>query len=259
MAVFVTAFAIAGWWLSRGVERLAAAVELSTGTLDSAENSIDAVTGVVESVLTGLEAAEALAGDLEAAGNDAAAITSDVGGLTGDRLAESVEGLEQSLPAMVEAADVIDQGLSALSILGVDRPEVPLGDGLRRMQGAIAGLGEELRERGAELETLGSDLAGSTGRLDEMRTSLDAAGRQVEDVDGLLDGYRTVLADARIAVGGELWPGLVPAIRVVVGLGLASGLTVAWLTWRLAGWVRVWDAPPRVLAPADQRGSNDTA
>ncbi|MGF1665407.1 MAG: CBS domain-containing protein [Acidimicrobiia bacterium] len=240
MALFVVTLAIAGWWTASGLERLRSAAGASIAALDAADQTIDSASQLSSTVLESLDGLTRVGPGLTTSGEEAAVMIDEVSELTGDQLSRSIAAIEASLPAMIEAASVMDDTLRALSFVGVGYdPEVPLDDGLRQLAAGLDGIPEELSAQGESLSRLSDRVVDVTGDLDTVTASIADTRDDLESASLLLDTYRQVVVQARAGVGGGTggapqWAAAIPAIRVLVVVATVAGLGMAWTAWRLA-------------------------
>lgn len=194
-------------------------VEITADSLLEMQVSLASVTGSIRRV-------DGLLGE-----------TSDI--VSGD-LAESLDALLDALPGLIDVGDTLDRTLRSLAFLGVPYdPSAPIGDGFREMERALIDVPPRLREQGALLDDMRTDLVSTRGSLDRVRGDVGQIRGQLADTGRLFDGYR------RAAVDGS---GLVSDIRAQVERGaptakialVAFGLFVIiyqvvpmYLGWRL--------------------------
>lgn len=137
---------------------------------------------------------------------DAEAVLLATAELSEDDLAGGLAAMEDTLPALIQVASVIDTTLSALSAVpfGPDYdPGAPFPDSLRALQTELDGMPETLRAQ-AELIREGAGSIGTvragTGDiaddLDELHATVASAGELVQE-------YATTAADARELVTGN--------------------------------------------------------
>src|SRR5690606_9467544 len=129
----------------------------------------------------------------------------------------SLDAIERAMPALIEAAAVIDDTLSTLSILGIDyRPQTALDDALRDIHRSIDGLSEDVARQGATLRDLVPEVqrvqvttASLTERIQRTRTGLGEAAAVLTD-------YRVILGDAERSFGLATNPTLTLFARVLL-------------------------------------------
>ncbi|HVR33769.1 MAG TPA: hypothetical protein VMS74_13805 [Acidimicrobiia bacterium] len=233
-AVLITAtgWVIAGDLFTRfdsSLEVTADSLSTVGETLDVAGESLDALASAFDNVISASGHASASSATV----GQALAQTVDV---IGNDLPLSIESIRTAMPGLIEAADVIDATLSGLALIGVPYdPDVPLDEAfadldrqlqplpatLRENAGVIAGLIPEARGFQQQTEEL-------TVQMEEIRTSVDSAGR-------LIDQYRTQAESLDILVtdtDADLDRSALLVRLLVVGAGILavaamSGLLIA--------------------------------
>lgn len=216
--------------LQSSVEVTADAVEALSLTVEVADELVGDVAGTLTSAAL---AARASAGGVEASVD----VLDGAAEVTGQDVAGSLAAVEDTLPALVDVAAVIDSTLGTLDRLPLGPtydPDVPFDDAVRQLQGELDGLPEslevqaELLRDGAveladvgrsarflaeDLDELSADLRDARDVLDQVAATAEDAARVLdEDVDGLSGG----LLAARFLVGIG---GLAVAVGQLVPLG----------------------------------------
>jgi hypothetical protein len=217
-------------------------VGVAAEAVDALGSTVDLAGETVSSITVILSRTAASTRDLSAALADAEEVLLATADLSEQQIAGSLEAVEDTLPALIQVAAVIDRTLSALSVVpfGPDYdPAEPFDDSLRALQTELDGLPEALRAQAALIRDGGRDLAttreGTTAiadDLDELQTTLASSG-------ALLDRYAATASEARQLVtrddlGRQLT--LARVLVVVLGLTLAAGqllpLGAGWLLLR---------------------------
>ncbi len=227
---------------SRFVDRTAATIT------DSLDLTAEAVQAFDETIVVAAEATEVVAsglGTITDAVADSEATLESAGELmdsTADVLSgavpDSVDAIRQTMPALIQTAELLEEALGALSLLGVDfSPERPPADSLRNIEGRLTDVVGTLRESAVRLETVGlgfGDLSRSAGSLTGELETLSAS---LERADQLLDGYssttqRTALLveQARSDVDAQRTEGrlVVLLLGLLLGLGQVVPLSLGW-------------------------------
>jgi hypothetical protein len=217
-------------------------VGVAAEAVDALGATVDLAGETISSVNVILSRTAASTRDLSAALADAEEVLLATADLSEQQIAGSLEAVEDTLPALIQVAAVIDRTLSALSVIpfGPDYdPAEPFDDSLRALEGELDGLPEALRAQAALIRSGGQDLAttreGTTAiadDLDDLHATLAASG-------DLLDRYAMTASEARQLVtrddlGRQLT--LARVLVIVLGLTLAAGqllpLGAGWLLLR---------------------------
>ncbi len=219
-----------------GIETASTALKATESGLVNMEQ---ALTSTINSLGTLEKTLETTASTVE---SSAPAIESLVK-ITRDDLPKTVEAAQTSLTSAQESARVIDQVMSALTILPfVDyAPEVPLHEALEAMTGSLDDLpvsfflmqtGLASTER--NLEVVQGDVTEIAGNVSDIKTSLEDTqstlieyqtltanlANQVENLQTKLPGW--LLTAAWAVTGLLVWAVLLQAAMAVVGLYLTK-------------------------------------
>lgn len=204
------------------VEALDASVTVAGASVEALAGSLDDLARTTEALGTSLESAETLL-----------ASTAD---LTRNDVADSLESVERSLPALIDVAATVDTTLSALSLLpfGPDySPDEPFDASLRRLADGLTGLPQRLREQADLVDAAAGDLsdvgAGIAGLFDD----LAGLERQLAEAQGVLTDYEATAAQAQ-----EIVAQTAPRLRrqavfarvavVLLGLTFTASQLVPW-------------------------------
>jgi hypothetical protein len=230
------------------------------GSVGVAADSVDALGATVElagDTLTGittiLERTERTTRDLSGALANAEQVLLATADLSEEQLAGSLDAVEDTLPALIQVAAVIDRTLSALSVVpfGPDYdPAAPFDDSLRSLQDELDGLPESLREQAELIRDGGDELAAAQAGtvaiaddLEDLRTTLAASGELLERYAATTTAARELVTADEADLGRQLV--LARVLVVVLGLTLAAGQLVPLGT----GWLLLRpDLARRVLA-----------
>lgn len=166
--------------------------------------------------------------------------------LTGTELADSLEAIDDSMPALIQVAAAIDTSLSALSQVPFGPPydpERPFDESMRSLQDSLDGLPERLRDQAVLIDDASANLAdlgtGTTAIADSL-SELDAGLTQAM---GLLQGYSATATQARELIGeterqlsrqATLARIMVAVVGLVIALGQIVPLYFGWLLRRHA-------------------------
>ncbi|MEX1161970.1 MAG: hypothetical protein WEB03_00165 [Nitriliruptor sp.] len=235
------------------------ALEDSVGV---AAEAIDALGATVElagettaRLAVTLERTATTTRDLSAALADAEQVLRATADISEDQVAGSVEALEDTLPALVQVAAVIDRTLSALSVVPFGPeydPAEPFDDSLRAVSEELDGLPEALREQ-AELIREGSrELRTARVGTAAIADDLDSLGTTLERSTELVERYAATAAEARELVSDDADLGRQLALGRVLVLVLGLTFAAGQLLPLGAGWLlQRPDVAAAFLAPRD--------
>ncbi|MFA9430436.1 hypothetical protein [Egicoccus sp. AB-alg2] len=218
---------------AQAVDALGASVEVAGDTL-----------GVLERTLANTAATTR---DLGTSLADAEAVLTATAELSEEDLAGSLAAVQDTLPALIQVAAVMDTTLSALSAIpfGPDYdPTQPFPDSLRAVQAELDGMPDALRDQAALIrdgaQSLGTVREGTgdiADDLDDLRATLASA-------DELVDRYATTATEAREVVTGnqaalERQLAWARVLVVLLALSFVAGqvvpLGLGWLLLRPGG------------------------
>lgn len=220
-----------GATLARSLELTADAVTTVEETISVADESISvAASGLV--TIT-----DAVAG-AEQSLNGAGVLLGETGVALADDIPAGIDAIRQTMPALIQSAQVLEDALGALSFLGIDfAPATPPADSLRRVESDLGAISDRLRDASSDLEDLGSGLAGLGAGAADLATELDRLQTTLQRADALLSGYasttgRTAALVEQTSTELELQRSegrlVVILLGVVIALGQAVPLTLAW-------------------------------
>lgn len=196
---------VLGWRLLSDLEEpLAGGMGVSGQAVEALGSSVDVAQDAVVVLERGLQQTESTTRDLAVAFGDAEAVVGATADISDQRIAESLEAVEQAMPTLVNVAGVIDRTLTSLSAVPFApdyRPEEPFDESLRTLQAEVAGLSDELRAQAALLregrDSLSTVREGTVAIADDMgdlQTTLEAALQ-------VLRNYSATAAEAGDLVG----------------------------------------------------------
>ncbi len=204
-------------------------LDVVTDVLDTTGAAID---GAEETLVTATDALESVSGamtEFESGLGDVQSLLGDMSDVVGNDLADSIAGLRDAMPQLIDAGDVLDGTLQTLSLFGVPYdPSALLGDSFRELQGSLDPVPGRLRDEGTLLGQAAGDLADARGSIDRIGASLGDLRVELAGTAALFGRYRdtierarTLVADLRSDVGR--WSGAVRWILTVIG-----ALVVLW-------------------------------
>ena len=227
--------AAAVWAATDLVTRLAAATAVVSETSGVIEETIDTADAVIASVSSGLVGADTIVADIAESTDRTAAVIDDASQLLQTDVADSVEAIEASLPALIGAGRVIDDTLSALAIFGVPYDaEVPFADALADIDRSLSGLAEELRAQGGDLGAIAEPVRSAGVETARLATTLSDVQIALADARLQLADYRTTSTElSEVAGGTPVDPGLLTVLgRVFSLVWLVVGVLLGAFAWR---------------------------
>ncbi len=223
--------------LEDSVEVTATAVDALAATVVVADDAVGEIARTLrDTAVTGRALADAA--------DATVAVLAGAADVTGEEIAGSLAAIDATMPALIDAARVIDRTLSALDALPIGPdydPEVPFDEALRDVRTELAELPAALRREAALLRTgaqrMGAVAEASTAVTVDLRLlagTLDELEVVLDEVRGVTDRAAEVLRDG----GGDLTTdtGAARVLVVVVGLATMLGQAVpigaGWLLLR---------------------------
>lgn len=236
-AVAVAVLTLSGslllWWVVTFTADIGRAVS-EMGASD-ARSLVSETREVIDGTVVSLAALSNLGTNLEGATRDTAVALADAGRLIEDDVAGSLESVEEAMPALIEAGDVIDTTLRALSFFGVDyAPAVPFDEALMGVEESLSGLPEDVRDQGAQIRVLAPQVDSLSADTALIIDSLDQLERQLADVGSTLEALEDSNEDLSRVTGLLLtiedW---LPIVRTLIGVSTLAGVSLAVAMWRL--------------------------
>ena len=179
-------------------------LESSEEALRTADDTVALVASVVDQLAGSLVAVEEAVLDSIATIDDAEDALAKLAEISSEDLPRIVQSVEDSMPALIQVADVIDGTLGALSFVGVPYdPEVPFDESLAGVADSIAGLTDQLAQQAELIAGVGTGLGGIADQAGELIIQMGVARVQLADGLALLNQYRATTATAIEAVGVE--------------------------------------------------------
>jgi hypothetical protein len=224
---------VLGWQL------LAAFSDSTRRTLDlmatTLETTVESTTIAIETLASaraGMAEAETA---LDSAGTgleQLSGVMTEMAFLLGGDVPDTLDAIQDSFPAMIDTARVIDRTMSALSILGVDySPETPLDGSLQAVEDELGPLAVTLRqqaiplaEAAADIETVGTSVRTVGNRVNDITTQLTGSTLLVEHYQAAASEAGTVVDDLRERLVRQL--ALARALMIVLGLTLLGVMTI---------------------------------
>ncbi|MEX1003831.1 MAG: hypothetical protein WD156_00520 [Acidimicrobiia bacterium] len=226
----------AGWMMLSGIQRLDASGITSPETFETLRRTVDISVSTTSTVGDALADLEVLIATVASSADTTADFVGETAEVTSTRIPQSLDAIERAMPALIDAAAVIDDALGTLSLLGVDYdPETSFDDALRDVQSSLDGLADEVSAQGAalegmvpEMEKVSSTATSLTSRVQDTRAHLRSAGT-------LLSEYRAILDTTEEALAPELGTALRhgPWVQIVLLVIAFTGIALAVSMWKL--------------------------
>lgn len=280
LALLVLALAgayFAGDVIGSLVEGVATSLTLAEKSLDSAQDTLVLTRDTINDVYGGLDTAIGATANSARVLSDSRPLLDNVTAVTTQEVPEAVEGIQAALPNMIEVATVIDNTLTTLSAVGIDR-EIPLpfggsiplrfdlgidynpttsfDDSLRVFEASLVGLPESMRGLESDLQTTNANLALLATDLQATSDNLATINTRVGEFLPLLDQYVALVEELsatvtqlQLQVGERLGIARLGLITLLVAVALAQ-LAPIYLGWELLTGRRDRHIPVIVEAPA---------
>lgn len=220
--------------LSRDVR---ASISVSHSALDAIGQTIEAVDEVASSTSASLDSTAASVSSASSTLDGAVTAIEDVAEFLDQELPVTLDSIQMSMPAAIQAANAVDGTLRALSFVGVDYdPEEPFGESLARVNTALSSLPDEIRTQSETLRLLIPSAEQLSADTDSLSTSLDNVKEALSGFTSLTETYEITISDAETtivettdSVDTSIW--MIRAL--IVGAGVV-GILVGLVLWSLA-------------------------
>lgn len=236
LAVTALSASVAGWLALNVIDTTLTLIPGISRTAEPSGDLLDAIEITLDEVRATLGDVSEITDQVADSTSEAAAVIDEIATLTTGQIPDSLTALQETMPALIDTATVIDNTMSALSFIGVDYdPDEPLDQALREVETQLDGLPETISDQGARIGALVDDIRQTgtetgliSGRLETIDAGLGDAAATIED-------YRQAIDDLGLVgdVGTEI-AAAVPAARVALLLLALSGIALAFLGWKVA-------------------------
>lgn len=237
LAVTALSASIAGWLALNVIDTTLTLVPGISQTAEPSDDLLDAVDQALVEVRATLEVVGGITDRVADSTDDAAAIMDEIAVLSTGQIPDTLTALQETMPALIDTARVIDDTMQTLSFLGVDySPDEPLDEALRQVETQLEGLPETIAEQGARIEDLVEELRLTGSDTALIGARLEAIDGNLADAEATIDDYRQAVDDLGLVgdVGTEI-AAAVPAARVALALLALSGVALAVIGWTIAG------------------------
>ena len=189
-AIVITAI---GWFVAGNLfTRFDSSLDVTAESLATVSETLDVAGESLEALGLAFDNVVAASGHASASSATVGQALAQTVDVVGNDLPMSIESIRTAMPGLIEAADVIDATLTGLALIGVPYdPDVPLDEAFADLDRQLEPLPETLRENAGVIAGLIPEAQGFqsqteelTAQVEEIRTSVDSAGR-------LIDQYRT--------------------------------------------------------------------
>lgn len=178
-------------------------LELTAGVLETVDESFivaeEALVIIGDGVTEAQGAVRSLGGSMEEGQVALDSLTE----LTGREIADALEDVERSLPAVEQAATAIDDTLATLNRLPLGLtydPARPLGETIGEIADGLEGLPDELRAQADQVERTSTELDAATRSTIATADSLAELTERIDTAAGLVGGYAARATEAALLV-----------------------------------------------------------
>jgi hypothetical protein len=202
---------------------------LTAETLEALQASIAVAEDTVVLVEGGLEQAEVTTQALVGTVEEGADVLHGTADLTEDRIAGSLDAVEEALPSLIQVAAVIDRTLSALSSVPFGPsydPDEPFDESIREVQRSLAGVPEDLRAQAVLIRAAGDNLSEVAQGTAAIADDLEAIRTGMIGAVDVLGAYTVTATDAADLIA-DTREGLGRQVRLARWLITLLGLTIA--------------------------------
>lgn len=252
--------------IDRLAEGVASSLTLASDSLDSARGTLELARETVDDVYGGLDTAIGATSNASRTIAESRSLVDNVAAVTTQQVPEAVEGIQATLPNMIQVASVIDNTLTTLSSVGIDRdiplpfggsiplnfdlgidynPTTSFDDSLRGFETSLDGLPESLRGLEDDLQATNENLTTLSGYLLATSFNLTTINTRIGEMLPLLDEYTALvdqlsvtLAEVEAQVGDRLDTIRIGVIALLLAIGLTQ-LAPIYLGWELVTGRRV--------------------
>lgn len=186
-------------------------LQLTVQSLDTVNSTLVLTKGTLQQLSQSLDTMETTANNVGTSLSDTQPMLSQISDITSNDLAGGLETFQDSLPALIEVADTIDQTLTTLSRFRIDRtilgiplrydlginydPEVPFSQSVDEIGASIEGLPEQLRELEIYFEVANDNLGAISDNMTEIAGDLTVVNDSVDELEPLLDEFMVTVTE----------------------------------------------------------------
>ena len=224
-----------GWRVIADLETtLDDTLELTAGALEALDASVAVAQQALEDADRALTDTQSTTGELADALERGGELFDSTATLTEEQVAGGIESVQDTLPALIDVAGVIDTTLTALALVPFGPeydPDESFDDSLRALQTELEDLPDDLRAQSELIRQAGSDLDQVGTGTRDIADSLAGLQETMGGSADLLGEYRdttrdaqALTADSRTGLAGQLTVARV--LVIVLGIGVAAGQLV---------------------------------
>jgi len=269
IGVVITLLSLAGgaigfYMVQRLGDDVRSSVSVSRSALVAISQTIAAVDDVAARTADSLASAGDSVAEVSATVEGAVTTIEGVADFLDEELPETLDAIQMSMPAAVQAAGAIDGTLRALTLFGVEyNPDESFGASLSRVRTALATLPGEMRAQSDDLALLVPSAQALVEETDGLASSMSALKESLDGFTSLTENYEATLrtAEATIestsnSVDATIW--LMRALVIAAAVaGIGTGIALSAIGRSLGELHLRTEAPivtPRELADVGSHG-----
>jgi septal ring factor EnvC (AmiA/AmiB activator) len=234
------------------------ALEITSQTLTNVESTLVVAKQTVTDLGATLTTLETTANDVATSINDAQPLMDEVNTVVIQDVPTSIERLQNTLPALVEVAGVVDSTLITLSSFQIDQdilgfnlnydlgidynPTVPFDQAVLELGASLEGLPETLRSLETHLETTESSMDVMSQDIDQLATDMANLNTSITEAQPVLDEFIRITTDVngRLLIAQEqldnqaeqvkqifqiifIWMAVLQLVPLYLGLEMVAG------------------------------------
>lgn len=229
--------ALFGWIAVDAVSRVNEAARVAVTAISTVEQTLESADATITAVDEGISGVDRIVAEIGTSSEQVSTVIADTSAFISTDVADSLEAVQQAMPALVDAATVIDSTLSTLALFGVEYDAGrSLAEAVAEVDDSLADLPDQLRVQGASLALLTDPV----DRIGEETSSLALALAEMElaltEADGQLEDYRLATDELSVLVGETplVTSEFVGLARAALVLFTALGAVASVAVWRLA-------------------------
>jgi len=236
-------------------ERVDENLTLAVDNLDIANDLLQEIMDIMSSIEQTLTTIKQTTVDTTITLTDSRILLNEVSQVVTQDVPDALDGVQESMPSVIEAAALVDDTLIMLSAfqfsipipfgqdlsigLGVDyNPEIPLDQALENLSSNLEDVPEDLRNMEDDLTTASVNLLVMRDDLSDLADDLFLMRTQVEDINPQIETIATNVESTKDAIRetqGRI-PGLLRTVRNVF-IGVMILLIISQIPSGYIGWL----------------------